>query len=1330
VRPLRLIALAAVPVAAALVPAALRGSATDFLLPGSQPLTSASEFPSAVISHLFIPPDGPAPYLAACSDCHTTSAGLQGSPLGPWQGSMMSMAGRDPLFYAQLDLANTDDATRPEVSGAGDLCLRCHLPVGWLEGRSSDTTGLSFQAKDLWGVQCHACHRLVDPGLAVTMPAHIDVPNILTPLDPSPGVPPTYGNGMYVMDPRQTRRGPYGRAELSLAHTDVVEEPLAWSAVTTSLVHPAFKSAFHRSSNLCGTCHDVSNPVDCPGSDKTHTQQCFPIERTWSEWNNSAFPARGEAGNCQSCHMSGPLNDVAFGAACDGGFEHFGDLHYHDLTGGNAFAPRVIKEMVTRYDACVSLGPACSAAEANFKSAVEHLYPRKDPAAPPGPANYVFSDVNVGHLDAGIARVQRTLARAAFLTVPAVSATSVTARVTNRTGHKLPTGYPEGRRMWLAARFVGPTGTVIAQSGRYETATGALYHDQNVDGADGGLAYDRVGYTAGTGSTAFVAIPGRPTKVWEGRAKHGATGTDFHFVLNDTLVMDNRIPPEGWTVAGFTTNRALPVIPATYLTNAWQADYAAGVNHDDTAYPLPGGTDRVELTLNYQTASREYIEALENDNPGVLTDSGYNRGKLLREIWERPAVDRSAPVTMARRVVAVADADGDGLSDGWEAAFPTAAAANDDTDGDGRSNTQEFQEGTDPTVANAPVRPAVDIVLVLDVSGSMNDPAPGTSTPKIQVLKDAVTLFLETWKDYAVPGDRIGVVYFANDATQHGPAPLLKSFQGEWMAIRSEVQAATAGGWTAMGTGLHRAFQGLTDASRPRHLILFSNGMQNFSPMVVGDAPETLELRNQTPAENPDVHGASSDVLGAPVPMPSGVVIHTVGIGLTDTDGGTSWHQLLVNLANRQPEEGQHNFVTAAWQLEGVFLENLVGSLKGNTIGYVLDERRALGAKVETFPVPVNRGARKLSLEVTWEGGQAPQLELRRPDGQLEPLQAISRGGASYRIVTRYLDGYDRAPGDYGTWELRLTRGGRKPGADDVRGAAPDAQMVQVHALVDDVDVHYVFLFPRQHVRIGQPMRVQAFALGRGEKLKRFGRVTVTVTRPGASVGAELADSRRDLADPQLIDPDLRATPFMRRLVASFRDPSWAGRLRRVSETLDLVDDGTHGDGLAGDGILTRQLSPPTVPGNYGLAFRLEGVTLTGEKFVREARHTVLVEIGLIDLKRSRVRRIDVGGQPHLVLTPRDAAGNLLGPGYAGQITATAGGQRLVLQDNLDGSYRAPLPALFVDGNPVRIRIGGSVLVDGPVPRLGFWESIPWWTWLLLLLLILLVWWLWWRFGP
>ncbi len=1320
----------------------------DFDLPGTQqdvPGTPAA----AKIQQVFIPPIGTPPTgTVTCDVCHASSDLLPGTPpsapsaapLAPWHGSMMSMAARDPLFYAQLDLTNHDGrlgGPRPAVAGMADMCLRCHSPVGWLEGRSTDLTGQGFTQKDLFGVQCHACHRLVDPRLPTTDPSHPDVTNFLNGLLPTPGLPPTFGNGMFVMDPRQTRRGPYRLAQLVGHTSSVVGEGLDWGMVNLDASHPAMGSAFHRSGNLCGTCHDVSNPVDCePGATNADTQRCFPIERTWSEWRASAFPARGEAGNCQSCHMSGPLNGVAFGAPCQGAgaggpLAHLNDVHFHDLTGGNTFIPKVIRDMKQRYDTpCAPGDTACS----DFKLAVEGLYP---PAT-----GSPFANVDPDALLAGIERVKRTLKRAAYLDVTGVSP-ELQVRVTNRTGHKLPTGYPEGRRMWLNVKFLSSTGSLLAESGRYEAATGALFHDQDLNGTGGGpLSYDVASYTDSSGGTLGI---GRLTKVWEGRMRHVGTDTEFHFALNDEVELDNRIPPEGWNLAEYTANRALPstsVYPASL-----QSDYGAGggptVNFDQFSYELPAGTDRVELTLYYQTASREYIEALADDNPhtapgpGSLHFGGFNRGTLLQDAWQRPAVGRSEPEVMARRVHAVLDGDSDGLSDGWESGFGGALGGrNDDPDGDGRSNWQELQDGTDPTDPASPggLRDPVDIVLVLDLSGSMNDPAPGTTTPKIQVLRDAVTLFLETWKDYAVGGangDRIGVVYFRTDALAYGAPPLLKNFVSEWTTIRGDVQGQMPGGWTAMGAGLYTAVQGLPAApGRKRHILLFSNGMQNRSPMVVphpGFPDSAVVLRDQTPADNPEVTGGSNVTLGAgvdfsiPFTPANQIFVHTVGVGVAEASGGSSWHKLLRDLATFHG--GKHNFITRAFDLEGVFLQDLVNALRGNSLEYVLEEEMELArGEVEEVSIPVNGSATQFSVVVSWSGERAepPLLELLRPDGVREDLAPLTRGGSFYRVITRYLSDPDSHPEEFGVWKLRLARRGKQRESGRAGEKVDPGLPVRVHALLDDAQVKYHFTVPPR-LRIGQPLRVTAIATQRNQLLRDLGQVTVRLSRPRRSLGEALARSRHSLPDAAGLDPDLVATPFARKLAAAFADKQWRERLEPEEDVLHLRDDGIGGDEQAGDGIFGLRLPMPEVPGHYEVAFRMDGRTADGRALVREESFSLVVGIGPIDPVRSRVRLVEHQRGRAVSFRPMDRDGNLLGPGYASQIVARTHGRLAPVEDLLDGSYRVSLPAGFAPGGAVRLTFDDSTFQDGPVRPAGFWERIPWWVWLLLLLLLLLL---------
>lgn len=50
-----------------------------------------------------------------------------------------------------------------DAQDSGDLCMRCHSPAGWLEGRSVPTDGSALNNNDRQGVQCDFCHKLVKP---------------------------------------------------------------------------------------------------------------------------------------------------------------------------------------------------------------------------------------------------------------------------------------------------------------------------------------------------------------------------------------------------------------------------------------------------------------------------------------------------------------------------------------------------------------------------------------------------------------------------------------------------------------------------------------------------------------------------------------------------------------------------------------------------------------------------------------------------------------------------------------------------------------------------------------------------------------------------------------------------------------------------------------------------------------------------------------------------------------------------------------------------------------------------------------------------------------
>lgn len=482
-----------------------------------------------------------------------------------WKGSMMAQAMRDPLMLATLAIAEQD---APSV---GDLCLRCHSPGGWQEGHSFDTSGAMMTAKDRQGVQCDFCHRGVDPDYK---PGISPVEDLVV-LNDLGAIPLDYANGQFVTDPDPFRRGPYADADAS---------------------HAFLASPFHTKSDFCGTCHDVSNPVFVAGAapgeydpnsfDAPHPdmdlRNMFPVERTFSEWTQSEYAATGVyapqfAGDkpdgivstCQDCHM----RDVTGKGSSEPGAPTRTDLPLHDLTGGNVFIPDILPDIWG-------------------------------------------AEVDAGRLQAGKQRAINMLQMAATMTLSRDQVglnPTVTVTITNETGHKLPSGYPEGRRIWLNVKAYDDAMVLVYESGAYNPDTGVLNHDPDVK-----IYQIKPGI-----SNRLAAIVG------------GTAGPSFHFVLNDTIYSDNRIPPRGYTYANFEAIQSPPVAHT----------YPDGQYWDETTYVLPEDASFVDATLYYQTTSKEYIEFLRDEN---VTNSW---GDSLYNLWV--AHGKAAPVAMTSDTISV-----------------------------------------------------------------------------------------------------------------------------------------------------------------------------------------------------------------------------------------------------------------------------------------------------------------------------------------------------------------------------------------------------------------------------------------------------------------------------------------------------------------------------------------------------------------------------------------------------------------------------------------------------------------------------------------------------
>ena len=70
-----------------------------------------------------------------CLNCHG-GFNPAGEPGAQWTGSMMGQSARDPLWWASVAVAAQDSIWALGNPNATDICLRCHMPEGWLGGRS------------------------------------------------------------------------------------------------------------------------------------------------------------------------------------------------------------------------------------------------------------------------------------------------------------------------------------------------------------------------------------------------------------------------------------------------------------------------------------------------------------------------------------------------------------------------------------------------------------------------------------------------------------------------------------------------------------------------------------------------------------------------------------------------------------------------------------------------------------------------------------------------------------------------------------------------------------------------------------------------------------------------------------------------------------------------------------------------------------------------------------------------------------------------------------------------------------------------------------------
>jgi hypothetical protein len=318
---------------------------------------------------------------------------------------------------------------------------------------------------------------------------------------------------------------------------------------------------------------------------------------------------------CQACHMA-PLS--AAGIGCNkAGTPSRNDLAVHDLTGGNQWVWPLIK----------------------YQDANGTLR-----------AGGGLDATQLAAMDAGTIRAENSLRTTVNMEV-----IGDTLKITNLTGHKAITGYPEGRRMFLEIKWYDATGGLLRHDGEWgqlKNPDGSLvvvnYNDtfgnaksftpKSILDLDNTKIYEAhygmtqawanilltvdtvtaetptptnyadivLGYNRITGAAEYTIAD-----LYAGTVPHVTDHETFHFALNNAVLKDNRIPPYKMDYAEAKRRNALPVPDYQYGGDPVNKTPPATYNHwdeHDLAAMAPADAASAVINLNYQGTSWEYVQ--------------------------------------------------------------------------------------------------------------------------------------------------------------------------------------------------------------------------------------------------------------------------------------------------------------------------------------------------------------------------------------------------------------------------------------------------------------------------------------------------------------------------------------------------------------------------------------------------------------------------------------------------------------------------------------------------------------------------------------------------
>ncbi|MEH6609739.1 MAG: cytochrome P460 family protein [Halioglobus sp.] len=548
------------------------------------------------------------------SDPNTPENKYNVSIYGEWGTSMMGLAGRDPIFLAQLE---SEHELRPELKDwTSNLCMSCHQVAGQRQFHldknpgyyTSDYTYLKPEGKHLNpkaeyaslgrdGVTCTVCHQIMDEGL---------------------GEEKTF-TGKFVINPEPGRVfGPYQNEDIKPYY---MKQALG--------IEPVYGEQI-KNPALCGSCHAIQLPVlevgasepPKPGGQVSHEQT------TYLEWANSAYTENPDT-TCQGCHMPGDFRDkktleFAIANVEDGNFPEVKNRAEDSL---------ITPEPKSGYRRHTLVGLSIVANRMFQQFPAELGITTLDPGTPLtfGPA----SEGAVHRLQLTEDEMELMAADTAELSASVLDKNSDTWRVQvdieNKAGHKFPSGVGF-RRAFLEVTALSAEGTALWGSGQTNAAGVIVDGDAQVLSSEFTKDWQRLQ----PDFAGQVISREDQVQIFETRHINKDKQLTTSFLGLYKEVKDNRLLPLGWSKDG-------RYVDATKLVKLGgdEAMFPAHPGKRSIEYHIPataGAIDRIQVRLLYQSTPPYYLQdrfstkGQENDRLYYLASHLDLKGSLA-ENW-------------------------------------------------------------------------------------------------------------------------------------------------------------------------------------------------------------------------------------------------------------------------------------------------------------------------------------------------------------------------------------------------------------------------------------------------------------------------------------------------------------------------------------------------------------------------------------------------------------------------------------------------------------------------------------------------------------------------